>query len=131
PEARRGGDGAVVQLRAMAITEPVDRRQYFTGEARRLLQNVFHHVERKVRIGAVLDRPFEPADVAHHEQHLVDGGAIGHGKSSASQSVASARTCTATAGVCRFRPRCRCRRPHTPACAQTLKTIFSAMSSML
>ena len=75
----------------MAVAGAVDRRQHFCGEARRLLQNILDHVEREVRIGAVVDCVLELADVAHHEQHLGDGSAIGHGQSSTSEALASAR----------------------------------------
>ena len=81
-EARRRGDDAVAQLRAMAIAGPVDWRQHLSGEARGLLQNILDHVDREVRIDAVVDRAIELADVAHHEQHFVDGRAIGHCESS-------------------------------------------------
>jgi hypothetical protein len=62
----------------MAIAGPVDRRQHFSGEARGLLQNIFDHVEREIRIDALVDCAIEFADMAHHEQRFVDGSAVGH-----------------------------------------------------
>ena len=90
-EARRRGDDAVAQLRAMAIAGAVDRRQHLAREARRFLQNILDHVEREVGIDAVADRAVELADVAHHEQHVVDGRAIGHCESSTWSPIASTR----------------------------------------
>src|SRR5262249_21644993 len=90
-EAGRRGDHAVAQLRAVAIAGPVDRHQHVCGETRRLFQNVFDQADREVRINALVDGTVELADVAHHEQHLVDGSAISHGESSTSKPLASAR----------------------------------------
>ena len=81
-EARRSGDNAVAQLRAMAIARAVDRRQHLTREAPRFPQDVLDYIERQVRIAPVAERAIEPAHVAHHEQHVVDGCAVGHGRKS-------------------------------------------------
>src|SRR5262249_8531968 len=117
-EARRRRDDAIAQLRTMAIAVPVDRRQHLPGETRRLLQNVVRHVEREVGIDAIVDRALELADVTHHEQHFVDGGAIGHGQSSTSSALFRRANAEAT-GVASLRP-CRRSAARAPALACSL-----------
>src|SRR5262249_2871954 len=86
-ETRCRGDDAIAQLRAMAIAGSVDRLQHLGREPRGFLQDTFDVIDREVRINAVVDSALEFADVAHHEQHLVDGRAIGHGVTSTSPSA--------------------------------------------
>jgi len=88
-ESGRDGDGAVGELRAVAVAGPVDRVEHLAGEARCFLQDIFDIIGREIRIDAVLDCALELAHVAHHEQHLIDGCAIGHGVTSSG----SARCC--------------------------------------
>src|SRR5262249_43206553 len=71
----------------MAIAGSVDRLQHLGREPRGFLQDTFDVIDREVRINAVVDSALEFADVAHHEQHLVDGRAIGHGVTSTSPSA--------------------------------------------
>src|SRR5262249_15503789 len=98
---------------------------------RRLFQNVFDQVDREVRINALVDGTVELADVAHHEQHLVDGSAISHGGSSTSKPIASARVSARATRTFFFFPlRPPSLRWATRLCG-SLEPISCAMSSAL
>jgi hypothetical protein len=60
------------------VADTVQRRENVTGETGRLPEHLLDHVDRQILVQAPGQRPVEPGDVAHGEQHVRDRRAIGH-----------------------------------------------------
>ncbi len=79
PPARRRGDGTVLQRRAVAIADRVERRQHVAREAARLGQHRIHHVLGEIAIEAFGQGRRESARMLEREGDVGDRCPVSHG----------------------------------------------------
>ena len=78
--ARRRGDGAVLERRAVFVAVAIERRDDFLGEASGFREHRIDVVERQFAEQALLDRGGERSAVLERESNIGKRGLIGHGK---------------------------------------------------
>ena len=84
--AGRGGDLAVVELDAVLVADPIERRQHVGGELAGFLEHRRGNVGVEIAVVPGLDGGLEPRAVVERKQHVVDRRAVGHGNASLRQS---------------------------------------------
>ena len=77
--AGRGGDLAAVELDAVLVADPVERRQHVGGESAGLFQHGRGDIAVEIAVMAGLHGGLQPGAVVEGEQHVVDRRAVGHG----------------------------------------------------
>ena len=78
--ARRRGDDAVLELRAAAVADRVERRQHLGGKAARLFEHCVDHVIGEVAIEALAQRRPETGGMAQRKADVADRRLVAHGK---------------------------------------------------
>ena len=74
-----GGDLAVVELDAVLVADPVERRQHVGGEFSGFLQHGGGDVAVEIAVMAGLHGGLQARAVIEGQQHVVDRRAVGHG----------------------------------------------------
>ena len=81
--AGRGGDRAVLEGRADAVADAIERRDDLAGHAAGLRQHRLDVVHGEVAEKAFFERREQPRPIFEREAHVGEGGLIGHRFSSA------------------------------------------------
>ena len=81
--AGRGGDLAVLELDAVFVADPVERRQHVGGELAGFLQHGGGDVAVEIAVMAGFHGGLQARAMVEGQQHVVDRRAVGHGGVSA------------------------------------------------
>jgi hypothetical protein len=76
--SRRGGDGAVLERRAVAVAGDVEGGENVAGEPARLLEHRLHHVLGELAVKTLGQCRAEAGGVLERKGDIGDRGAIGH-----------------------------------------------------